>query len=277
MKTFYSIVSISTKPFFNEKIGIGLLCVNDIETYFHFSTEKFKWVGKLLNNDAKLQALNSLKTIESEVNKHSVDIKGLYTNSTFLFSESYINYLSRYNNNLVQFSEPTEIEIDLNQSIFEKLFQKYIFAEEKFQLLKIERKHSVIETFKNSFKPRLKQYVNTDYTVSNNVIKDLIAPITVDLFGKNGAFVTGQTIDFSKDKHHLTNDISSYMYLALTTEMNDKEAKCYLLGEEPSKDLVHNHQIWDNARKVKNIEFLPLDESEKVIAFLKKKKVKPIA
>ena len=36
------------------------------------------------------------------------------------------------------------------------------------------------------------------------------------------------------------------------------------------------HQIWDNARKVKNIEFLPLDESEKVIQYLEDKKVKPI-
>jgi hypothetical protein len=276
MKTFYSIVSIATKPFFDEKISVGLLCINDFETYFHFSSAKLKWVGKFLSNDAKTQALNSLKSIAFEVKKSDIESNEFFINSNLPFSSSYLNYLSRYNNNLVQFSAPIEIEIELNSVVFEKLFHKYIFAEEKFQVLKTEKKQSIIETFRNTFKPKIKQYANTDFTVNHHIIKDLITPITVDLFGKNGAFVTGQAIDFSKETSNLAKDINSYMYLALATEMNDSDAKCYLLGEEPKKDLVKNHQIWNNARKAKNIEFLTFDESEKVIEYLERRKVRPI-
>lgn len=276
MKTFYSIVSISTKPFFSEKIGVGLLCVNKNQVYFHFSGEKLKWISKLLTKDAKNQALNSLRAIDRIVKENSVSTNFLNSGTTIALSENYIHYLSRYNNNLVQFSSPMEIDLDLDESVFQKLFKKYIHTEEQFNFLKVEKRNSYIEDFKTNFKPRISRYVNTDYTVNNEIIQGLIAPITVDLFGKNGAFVTGQTIDFSKEKRFLSKDVSSYMYLALTTEMADKGSKCFLLGDEPSKELSFNHQIWDNARKHQNIDFVPISESERIVEFLKEKGVIPI-
>jgi hypothetical protein len=58
--------------------------------------------------------------------------------------------------------------------------------------------------------------------------------------------------------------------------MSDKNAKCFLIGEEPNKKLGLNHEIWNNARNAKNIEFVSIDESEKVIEYLIKKGVTPI-
>ena len=277
MKTYFSIVSISTKPFLGEKIGIGLLCVSPTKIFFHFSSEKFKLISKLLPKEARTLALNSLKSIESTIlSENQIKSQLIEQNRSINISESYINYLHRYNNNLIQFSQAEQIDMELNENGFQKMIQKYIFSDEIFEPIQATKRFSTIDQFKNTFKPRLKQYVNIDFKVSNDIIKGLISPVTVDLFGKNGAFVTGQTIDFSKDKNWLSHDINAYMYLALSTEMNDKKAKCFLLGEEPSKKLTLNHEMWNNARIVKNIDFVPINESEKVIDYLVKKGVSPI-
>lgn len=277
MKTYYSIVSISTKPFLGEKIGVGLLCVTSENVFFHFSHEKFKLISKLLPTEARLLALNSLKSIESIVStENEVKNQLIGQNRNIAVSESYINYLHRYNNNLIQFSQAEQIDVEMDLNDFRKMVQKYIFSNEIFNPIQTTKVISVIDQFKNTFKPRLKKYVNLDFKVSNDIIKGLISPITVDLFGKNGAFVTGQTIDFSKDRNWLAHDINAYMCLAFTTEMNDKDAKCFLLGEEPNKKLTLNHEMWNNARTLKNIEFVPINESEKVIDYLVEKGVSPI-
>lgn len=277
MKTYFSIVSIATKPFLNEKIGVGLLCVSPTETFFHFSHEKFKLISKLLPKEASILAFNSLQTIEANlVSENQAQDLFQSQESRFNISESYLNYLNRYNNNLIQFSPIEQIDIQLDLVVFQKMVRKYIFSKEVFTPRQLQKKQNTIELFRQSFKPRLKKYVNIDFKVSNDLIQGLISPITVDLFGKNGAYVTGQTIDFSKDKTALKNDINAYMYLALSTEMNDKSAKCFLLGEEPDSHLTQNHEIWNNARSARNIEFVPIQESEKVIVYLEEKGVQPV-
>jgi hypothetical protein len=277
MKTYFTIVSISTKPFLGEKIGIGLLCLSPSGNFFHFSSEKFKLISKLLPIEAKSLALNSLKEIESTV-LSVVDGESQLVGATKFsnVTESYINYLHRYNTNLIQFSKVETIDLELNELVFQKMVQKYIYSNEIFEPIQKTKITSVVEQFKSGFKSQIKKYVNIDFKVSNDIIKGLISPVTVDLFGKNGAFVTGQTIDFSKDKIWLSHDINAYMYLALTTEMNDERAKCFLLGEEPSKKLILNHEMWDNARNAKNIEFVSLNESQKVIDYLVENQVSPI-
>jgi hypothetical protein len=277
MRSYYSIISISTKPFLGEKIGIGLLCVSPSEIFFHYSEEKFKLISKLLPKEARILALNSLKSIHSVLQTENKNNSQLFQESKpESVSETYLNYLNRYNNNLVQFSSVEEIEMELNKFNFRKMFQKYIYNTEIFEVEQKSNCLTEFDSFKKTFKPRLKQYVNIDFKVSNDIIKGLISPVTVDLFGKNGAFVTGQSIDFSKDKNWLLHDINAYMYLTLSTEMSDKNAKCFLIGEEPNKKLGLNHEIWNNARNAKNIEFVSIDESEKVIEYLIKKGVTPI-
>jgi len=281
MKTYYSIVSIATKPQFDEKFGVGLLCVSPEEIYFHFSQRKFNIVSKLLPKGAASLALSSLKSIDRGVRDSSETSELLFKGGdrSGMVSEGYLNYLNRYNNNLVQFSVPVSLDIEMDQSTFEAIFRKFIYADEVFQqtmmLVDMPNKPS-FNTYKKSIQKKAEVYVNTNYPVSKERISGLVFPITVDMFGKNGAYVTAQTIDFSKGNTALHNAINEYMYLALSTEMNDDNAKCFILGDEPDKSLEANHKIWTNTRENSKVEYVPFDESDRVIEFFKEKGVEPV-
>ena len=122
MKTYYSIISVATKPQLNEKIHLGLLCVTPQKSYFHFSKRKFKIISKLLNPQTQKLALSALQGIHNEINHIKSDVA----------TEGYLNYLSRYNNGLIQFSSSTKIDLMIDESMFHILFRKYIFSKEKF-------------------------------------------------------------------------------------------------------------------------------------------------
>lgn len=273
MKTYYSIVSIATKPQLNEKFNIGLLCVTPEQTFFHFSDAKFKIISKLLSTQGSKLALSALRGIDEKINPAILQASDMFqVGKLAMVSEPYLGYLSRYNNNLVQFSEPVTIDLKIDVDVFQTLFKKYIFAEESFQKI-IKAKAPKFERVRKSFKESAQQYANIDFKVSNSIIKDLVAPVTVDVFGKNGEIVTGQSINFSKKASLLQRDIYSYMYLV---EVMDKKAKSYVLGEEPSKKEELNHALWKNLHESKHIEFIPLDEYERIIAYMKKKGVEPV-
>jgi hypothetical protein len=277
MKTYYSIVSIATKPQLNEKFNIGLLCVTPEKTFFHFSEAKFKIVSKLLSSNASKLALSALKGMDIQINESALNGDPLFNENEPLnaVSETYLSYLSRYNNNLVQFTAPENIDLEIDWEVFKVLFKKYIFAKEVFEKIAKPQKPK-FETIRKSFRTAAQEYANTNFKVNNEIIKDLLAPVTVDVFGKNGAFVTGQSLDFNKSSAFLQNDISSYMYLVLSTEMIDNEAKCFVLGEEPSKTEEQNHKLWKNVYESNLIDFVPLDESEQIIDYMKINGVAPI-
>src|SRR5690606_33568391 len=118
------------------------------------------------------------------------------------------------------------IDLKIEVEVFQTLFRKYIYFEESFQKI-IKQKTPKFDRVRKSFKDSAQQYANIDFKVSNSIVKDLVAPVTVDVFGKNGEIVTGQSINFSKKASLLQRDIYSYMYLV---EVMDKKAKAYVLG-----------------------------------------------
>jgi len=278
MKTYYSIVSIATNSKLNEKFNIGLLCVTPEKNFFHFSEAKFNIVSKLLSSSAGKLALSVLKGMDDQINI-SQELKGVFTNQQAealnAVSEPYIGYLNRYNNNLVQFSTPVTIDLSVDYSVFKTLFQKYIYSNEVFDAVIKPKKRSFIG-IRNNFRRAASEYANTNFDVTKEVIKDLIVPVNVDVFGKNGAFVTGQSLDFAKSIASLQSEISSFLYLTEHTLKADKNSKSFVLGDEPSKTEKINHQLWKNVRSANIVEFVPTDESERIIEYMRKKGVAPI-
>jgi hypothetical protein len=136
MKTYYSLVSIATNPKLNEKFNIGLLCVTPENTFFHFSEEKFNIVTKLLSKNGKKLGLSALRGMEEQIN-YTPHEEGVFSNEKqeklSTVSESYISYLSRYNNNLVQYSSPITIDLTIDYDVFKALFRKYIYGKETFE------------------------------------------------------------------------------------------------------------------------------------------------
>lgn len=279
MKIYYSIVSIATNPKLDEKFNIGLLCVTPESVFFRFSEVKFNIVSKLLSANGKKLALSALKGIDLQLNGSESETSDIFTGSPIelsnAISESYISYLNRYNNNLIQFSNPITIDLNIDDSVFKSLFKKYIFAEEVFELV-VKPKPKSFTTIRNQFRRSASLYANTNFDVTQDVIKDLVVPVNVDVFGKNGSFVTGQSLDFSKNVQQLQSEISSFLYLTEHALKVDKGSKSFVLGNEPLKQYRINHDLWENVRKATIVEFVPLNEADRIIVYMKEKGVLPV-
>lgn len=278
MKTYYSIVSIATNARLNEKFNIGLLCVTPEKTFFHFSEAKFNIVAKLLSKNGRKLGLSALKGMDEQIHNTNESI-GVFSNQQsedlHVVSEPYINYLNRYNNNLVQYSSPVKLDLTVDYDVFKTLFQKYIYAEEVFDTIIQPKKRSFI-SIRNNFRKAASTFANTNFNVTSDIIQDLIAPVNVDVFGKNGSFVTGHSIDFEKNTLLLQGEITSFLYLTEHTLKADKKSKSFVLGDEPSKKDKGNHHLWKNVHNAKIVEFVPIDESDRIIAYMKEKEVAPI-
>jgi hypothetical protein len=119
MKVFYSILYVSIKPIVKEQLSIGLLLSNGTECMFHYSTDKLNLTRKLMVDD-------SFTMIKSYIEGFSADINGKQQ-SFKVNGPDYLNYLSNYNNNLISFSKPTAINVELNKLNFKTLFEKFVF------------------------------------------------------------------------------------------------------------------------------------------------------
>jgi hypothetical protein len=280
MKAYYSIVSISSSSHLNERFNIGLLCVDDDQAFFHYSKTKFKILGRLFSKSARELALSTLNSIDKSVDDANAlnEKKNQFFDSSKelnKLSSDYLNYLNRYNNNLIQFSAPKSIDLEINRDVFEKLFQKYIFENEDFNQ-KVISERSQFEIEYPIFLENASRFVNTNYQVTKELIPSLITPKKVDMIGKNGSFNLAHSIDFKTTVQTLNHHLDSYMYLALSSELaEDKHAKCFILGEEPVKK-SKNHTTWKNVREVKQVEFVSFDEKEKIIEHFRKTNVKPL-
>ena len=284
MKTYYSIVSISSSSHLGERFNIGLLCVDGNKAFFHYSKKKLNIVGKLFSKSAKELIISSFKSIDTtvaEFNQTKIGLDSFMDKSNTSMnslSHSYLNYLSRYNNNLIQFSEPTSIDLEINRDVFESLFQKYIFESEDFNERTIlVNNHNKFEIEYPIFLEDASKYVNTNFQVTKELIPSLINSKKVDMIGKNGSFNIAHSINFNATTPTLNHYLDSYMYLALSSELaEDKHAKCFILGEEPQKD-SKNHATWKNVRAVKQVELVPFGEREKVLEHFENEGVQPIS
>ena len=278
MTAYYSIVSIATLPQLDEKFNVGLICVTPENTFFHFSEAKFNIVSKLLTSNGKQLALSALQGIDDQIN-HSKQNKGIFSSSKIdsinAVAEPYLGYLSRYNNNLLQFSNSKELDLKIDYTVFKVLFKKYIFSGEVFEPI-LKPRSNTFATIRNKFRKAAAPYANTNYNVTQKVISDLIAPVKVDIFGKNGAFVAGQSVDFSKSIANLQSEMTSFLYLTDHVLKADKKSKSFVLGDEPAKKDKENHQLWKNIYNAKIVEFVPTSEFDKIIEFMKERGVAPI-
>jgi hypothetical protein len=275
MKTIYTIIYAGTKPQYDEKIGVGLLCMAGNELYFHFSKAKLTIISGLLEPAAKKMLLTSLKSMETYLIQVQEGSGFLGHQDPLVVTENYISYLHRYSHNLIQFSAPRTMDVSMNRSDFELFFQETIFRHEDFEDVK-QKTGKPLDYFRKTLKPTLIEYVNTDFEVTSDFISTLVTPVSVDLFGKNGAYVAGQSFDFSKQYTELKKEVNAFMYLTTQTESIDKAAKCFVIGEEPAKAENRNHQLWKILSVSGTVEFVPLNELDRIEDYLIRNDVKPV-
>lgn len=280
MKTFYSILFCPIRPVVDEKLSIALLLRSGDKIYFQFSHDKLKILKELLPDNAFNLLKSSLKNIDeyfalknSELISQQIIIEGIELYPEKFLRPEYFEYLNNYSNNLLHFSKPKSIDVDVTDETFEKLYSKLIFEPDFIN----KKKYLVAEKVKRKINPKIQGHVNLDIELTSKQISSLVVPTPVWFIGKNEQDVTGEVIDFDKSTSYLENDIREHLYLLqLLRNTNSKyKGKHFLVGNEPKKNNHTNHSIWTELRNLPYITYLVPNETEEISNYIKSHKVSP--
>jgi hypothetical protein len=272
MKTFYSILSVVINPVSGEKISVGLLLSNGNDSIFRCSDNRLSIVLKILDNDSKRFIKNYIKSIDSVINKIDIndDSSNIFYNEgkNVIVNEPYIEYLSRYSRNVINFSKPTPIDVELADKVYDNLFAKFI-AEEIASEKPEER---IIISAKKSFFPKAEKYFSIEKEFIANKQTKLLLPAKIDLFGKNGEIVMGQFFDLEKSANNIKSDFFDYNQIAKLHKHSTK----FFVSFEPAKDnFPQQHYFWSEIRKQKGYTYVDISETDSIIEYARENNVIP--
>lgn len=219
-----------------------------------------------MDDERYLIVKSYLRSIERDINNEKGQEEQLFFGQTLKSSwvnEGYINYLSRYSNNIIQFSIPKVIDVELNDANFKRVFEKYIF--------KYGGEHDLISEVdvygrvQQELFPKIKDRVNLNRTLTSHDFGNLFTPIEIDFIGINGMPVAGQTID------------AHFVSLTKAIELEgNQRGKYYVLGREPQHTTDQkNHQLWEHIRDSNFLDFVDVDEVGIVEEYIEKNDVRP--
>lgn len=278
MKTFYTILSFNIKPEINERLSIALIMICGEKVFFRHSPYKLSIIQKLTNKETLKATHTYLKLIEEAVYSKKAfyskaDLLEIKAESKYdrLFSEQYIEYLSRYNNNLVSFTSPNFIELEGTDHLFDLLYNKFIgdFDNEKEQE---QEQVKYIELLKKEFYPRVKPYFNIEKEITSTQFASLITSVKVDLMGKNEIKVFGQSIDFEKKNNSIEYTVGNLLQIKRAFP----DAKQFVIGFEPNKNLEVNHRIWENIRQISDFDYVDISDVERITEYAIEHGVTPL-
>lgn len=277
MKTFFSIIYIPLKPDFQEKISIGLVMSNSEKTIFRISNSKLQIIKSLFSNQKynllKSYFNNIINELEPKNNELKLKIENNYSHNWI--NDSYFSYLNRYSNNLVMYSEPRYLDLNVTPDNFKKLFEKLVFniADE----VAYKKVDDILTKVRRKLYTKIENRVNLNVTVKSSDFNELITPVDVNFIGKNGVVVAGQTMDFQKRLYNLEHDLTSFISFTKAVDYSThKKGKYFLVGQEPNKkEHPKNHRTWKQVKDSHLVEYVDLKETEQVKDYIFSNDVTP--
>ena len=276
METLYCPIYLSTNALSSDRFSVGLIMANNDTLFFNYSDEKLTKVKHLFTNEAFLIVKQYLKSLYKSFNTDESDT--LFARKEMLnnwVNKQYLSYLGKYSNNLIQFGETTIVDIELNEDIFKKFFEMYVFRYpvliDKEKDIDILKKPQTI-----SFYEEVSERVNIDREITNKDLNTLLIPTKVGFIGKNEVPTAGDILNLKRNIQNISNNINSF--ISLTKALNDnqnKKGKYYLIGEEPDKKLKENHHLWNNLRNTKIIDYVELQDIGEITSYFTQHQVTP--
>jgi hypothetical protein len=280
MQTYYTVLYIPVNTSLEERLSIGLIMSDGENHYFKYSQSKLQIIKALVSTKVYTMLKTYFKNLDNETNQRfnlntEIFSKSLNNEQGKWINVSYLTYLSKYSNNLIQYSEPKPIGIELNIDNFNKIFEKFIYIND--EVVKVINNETIYDKVKLNLYPKIESRVNIDTTLTVNEIPNLFVPLEVNFIGMNDVPVAGQTFDFEKRHYNLENDITRFISLTKALELEGKkDGKYYILGKEPK--LNHNDKnfmIWKQINETKFLDFVDIDEVGKIEYYLEKHNVRP--
>ncbi|OWY23487.1 DUF3037 domain-containing protein [Sphingobacteriales bacterium UPWRP_1] len=257
---FYSIVKVVPNPSVGEMLAVGLLLIDGNRIFFTFSDYKIQQVIRpLLSNAAFSLLQQSLQSIGRMSKKQSSSLSGNP------FTEEYLTYLSRYSNNLLQFSAPIPINIPANETQFKKLFDKIVGSYEP-----VEKPNTTYELIKEQLYPKIKEFVNIDIEINAAKMPDILFPVKLNFIGKNGMPITGKIIDFETENHD--NELTKYILFVQYMRKKKQEGKYFIIGDDAA---LQHHATWLQIKEENSFEVVPSNQIDKITTYLTTQNVHP--
>lgn len=253
MNTFYSIIYATIRPDISEKLSMGLIFVSNDKVYFKFSNNKSNLLKHLLPSGPLKSVKEGLKNISNKFNKHQT-IENDTSIITFKekinhkeFSLSYLEYLSNYNNNLITFSKPALIDIEINNEIFNTFFKKFVDDSIIENALPEKKK---FEVFRRSYLKKVYTQFNIEQKLTSKEIPNLLLPVKFDLVGKNEIAVVAEFVNTENPVHIIANQVSNFYSFREAVPNSTR----FLVASEPDKNKYpEQHSLWSNLYNEKKL------------------------
>lgn len=277
MKSFYTILYAILNPVIQEQISIGLMLIGNEKVRFNYSGEKLRHIKKFYPVPAYQLLKDSLRNIQNTVDQTdkkendtlNLKVEGLKDR---IFTQEYIDYLSRYNKNLLSFSKPKQIDIEASEYHFNQLFEKFIF---KLSKETTNQEARISDVLKLQLYPKIEKRVNLDQELSKKEIDTLWMPVTVNFIGQNDHAVIGKAIDFQKRNYTIEAELGHLAALIKAFDDKKRYAKYYIVGDEPDRKLEKQHILWKDIAETKYMDLVPSNDIDRIAEYIEENKVQP--
>jgi hypothetical protein len=273
MKTFYSILYCTIRPNLDEKVSIGFFMGNEEGCRFEYSTEKLAVIRDLFSESAYNSVKLHLRSLSRLSQECTNDAMNTYKGHR-IFKEEYFRYLSNYAQNLITYSEPSRIDLEITEPVFKKLFEKFVFNFPR----SVEHIIKPIEKARKTLFKTISEFVNFDIELKKDTVPGLLVPAKIWFIGKNEVHVTGESKDFHGVPHFIQQQINAHMFLIdkIRETKDGKNGHFFFIGDEPSKDQKENHKLWKAVKESKILDLVPTDEIEKIEEYMVDHGVEPL-
>ena len=252
-------------------MNIGLLLVDERNLLFKFSSKKLEFIKKLLPESSFNLLKSYIFGLADKLNDSDESMRIKFSKTEF------VSYLSNYNSNLLTFSKPTPIELEVTDQNFRSLFEKFVFSYESEMVQIMNESMTLKDQLKASLYPRIRERVNLNQTITTKEVPTLLVPsVKVNFIGQNSLPVAGQGVDFESAISSISNGISKLISLIKAFDMEGKKGQYYIMGKEPDKKVfVEQHRNWEHIRGSGLIEFVDIGEIEKISTYIEQHGVRP--
>lgn len=272
MKTFYSIISTVLNPYISEKISVAMILSDGEKSLMKVSEKRISFLRNLLSKNDYLMVKDYLKSVNKILGEIDGKRNTIFNNqdNNIIINENYFEYLSVYNHNVINFSNPVIIDLPVNEANLIMIYNKFI--EKDINISHDKQVNKVIKA-KEEFNSKGSAYFNLKKRFTKEIYPEITIPVTIDLYGKNERYVIGQFIDFERNINHIKID---YFDLEQIEKIKPESLK-FIISAEPEKNkFVHQHSIWEQLRSDDKYEYVDASEVDKIIEYAELHNVTPI-
>jgi hypothetical protein len=244
MENVLSILKFVNNPISEENIALGLVVISNDKVFFKLSNQKIDLVKKLNSNSAKLLdfSLNQLRNyLAHDLEDRSMNLIEFKSK----VNKDFLVRLSKYNNGILQFSQPSFIKSEVNTELFHDYFLKFI-GEDSIEKLKVISEPSrLFSNVQEKFSTPLRDRIDIDYTIRKKQLPSLFFDFNFDGIGVNGALYVVKSVDLDAVKIGSANTTISE-YESVIERLNvfakikgiDGDPRCFLVMDSPKTKSV---------------------------------------